>query len=91
MRWLVTLALVIATAFGLVWLWDNVPDAKGWIILAFVVLLYFLPTTTAINGKHRQVTAIFVLNLFLGWTLIGWVIALVWAYVKPPLTPSANQ
>jgi hypothetical protein len=39
--------------------------------------LYFLPT---IVGRYkRNSRAIFVLNLFLGWTLLGWVAALVWA------------
>jgi hypothetical protein len=40
-------------------------------------LLYFLPT---IIGHNRQnAGGIFVLNLLLGWTVIGWVIAMVWA------------
>lgn len=39
--------------------------------------IYFLPTYV---GRHkRNATAIFVLNLFAGWTFIGWVVALVWA------------
>jgi hypothetical protein len=45
--------------------------------LLFMVLLYFLPT---IVGRHkRDATGIFLLNLFLGWTVIGWVVALIWA------------
>jgi hypothetical protein len=51
-----------------------------WVI--FCLVLYFTPTLTAINKKHRNWSAIFVLNLFLGFTLLGWVIALVWAYHK---------
>src|SRR5262249_14514948 len=31
---------------------------------------------------RRQTAAICVLNIFLGWTLVGWVIALVWACMK---------
>ena len=50
----------------------------GWIILVIVILwIYFLPTIIGRDKKNS--TAIFVLNLFLGWTLVGWVIALVWA------------
>ena len=45
--------------------------------LAFSVLLYFLP---AIIGRHkRDAAGIFLINLLLGWTVIGWVIALIWA------------
>ncbi len=39
--------------------------------------LYFLPTIAGRKKRNRY--AIFVLNLFLGWTGIGWIIALVWA------------
>ena len=40
-------------------------------------ILYFLPTAIATTRKNTG--AIFVLNLFLGWTLLGWVGALIWA------------
>lgn len=41
------------------------------------VFVYFLPT---IIGRHKaNAMAIFMLNLFLGWTLLGWVAALIWA------------
>lgn len=56
----------------------------GEIILAIVILcIYFLPAI--VGGNKKNGTAIFLLNLFLGWTLVGWVIALVWAttYEKP--------
>jgi hypothetical protein len=33
----------------------------------------------AMRGSHPLWGAIFALNLLLGWTLIGWVVALVWA------------
>jgi len=45
----------------------------------FGFVLYFLPSIIAIARSKRDTTAIFVLNLLLGWTAIGWVIALVWA------------
>jgi hypothetical protein len=42
--------------------------------------LYLLPT---IVGLHkRNALGIFILNLFLGWTGVGWVIALIWAVLK---------
>jgi hypothetical protein len=47
-------------------------------VLAFVS--YFLPSIIALARGKRDATAIAVLNLFLGWTLIGWVMSLVWAF-----------
>jgi hypothetical protein len=53
--------------------------------LAFLTLLYFLP---AIIGRDkRDAAGIFLLNLFLGWTVIGWVIALIWACAAEPYVP----
>ena len=42
-------------------------------------LFYFLPTIVAFARSKRDLLSIFLLNLFLGWTLIGWIVALVWA------------
>ena len=40
---------------------------------------YFLPSIIAAARSKRDLVSIFVLNFLLGWTAIGWVIALVWA------------
>jgi len=48
--------------------------------MIFAVAIYFLPALIAANRDHKNSTSITVLNLFLGWTLIGWVAALVWAF-----------
>ena len=45
----------------------------------FLLLLYFLPTFVATRRHKRNTLAIFLLNLFAGWTVIGWVVAIVWA------------
>jgi hypothetical protein len=46
-------------------------------------LLYFLPTIEAALRKHPNTGAIGAVNAFLGWSLVGWVVALVWALRKP--------
>jgi hypothetical protein len=57
--------------------------------------LYFLPSLIAVARHTHNSTGIFLLNLFLGWTCIGWIIALVmalcssscppyWHYYYPP-------
>ncbi|MCW8797467.1 MAG: superinfection immunity protein [Prosthecochloris sp.] len=43
---------------------------------------YFLPTIIGFLRKQNNKTAILVLNLFLGWTFLGWVVSLVWAFKK---------
>ena len=42
-------------------------------------LIYFLPTIVALSRGHLSGLAIFLLNLFLGWSLIGWIVALIWS------------
>jgi ABC-type sugar transport system permease subunit len=49
------------------------------ILITLLSLFYFLPFAIAFNRKRANTGAIFALNLFLGWSLIGWVVALVWA------------
>lgn len=49
------------------------------IVFGLAMGLYFLPALVASNRRHHQTAAITVLNLFLGWTLLGWVAALIWA------------
>jgi Superinfection immunity protein len=48
------------------------------IIIITTLGLYFLPSILAWRRQHH-LAAIFALNLFLGWTLVGWVGALVLA------------
>jgi hypothetical protein len=64
--------------------------------LLFLIALYFLPAIVAGSRHLHERTAITMLNLFLGWTFIGWIIALIWAitapspwiaYVQPPYYP----
>ena len=54
----------------------------GVIVLLLLLVGYFLPFIIALARKHVDSTAIFVLNLFLGWTFFGWVVALVWSVKK---------
>jgi sterol desaturase/sphingolipid hydroxylase (fatty acid hydroxylase superfamily) len=51
-----------------------------WVIVVLLMVAYFLPTLNAWERGHHNTRAIAVLNRFLGWTLIGWVAALVWSF-----------
>lgn len=73
----IVIALVVLVAFN-----DEASGAAAaFEVLAFAFGLYFAPAILAFALKRRQLIAIAVLNLFLGWTLIGWVVALVWACI----------
>lgn len=50
--------------------------------------IYFGPSIIAAWRSHHQAAAVFALNLFLGWTFLGWVLALVWSLTA---TESKNK
>jgi hypothetical protein len=43
------------------------------------LILSFLPTVIALLRESRSTVGVFLVNLFLGWTVIGWFVALIWA------------
>jgi T4 superinfection immunity protein len=56
--------------------------AIGRVIGFFIGLaLYFVPTIIAFNRRSQHRVAILLVNLLLGWTLVGWIAMLVWAIV----------
>jgi len=58
--------------------------------LLVLVAGYFLPTIIALSRNHHNACAICALNCFLGWTVIGWIAALVWSLTAVrPLSPAA--
>lgn len=55
------------------------PEATFVITAILGVMIYFIPTWVAYTRGAVKSSGIAVLNVFLGWTFIGWVVALVWA------------
>jgi len=51
-------------------------------LVTWLALLYMLPTIIADVQQRTNTGAIAALNVLLGWTFIGWVVALVWAMTK---------
>jgi hypothetical protein len=58
---------------------QNEPTLAGAIFLVALIALHFAPTYIALYRKHVQANAIATLNVLGGWTIVGWVVAMVWA------------
>ena len=54
--------------------------AKVAFLVVLILLLYFLPAIIAHVRRHRQIAAITLLNLLLGWTGLGWVLVFFWSW-----------
>ena len=62
--------------------------AIGWLLLPAVYNLlfsgiYYIPYIVAHFRSHSNTTAIFILNLLAGWTVLAWIGALIWEFIKP--------
>ena len=74
--------------FGII---DAILGGSGFVLLIGISLLaYLIPTLVAFARKVPSTLSIAVLNIFLGWSIIGFVVSLVWAlknydYVPPDL------
>lgn len=49
-------------------------------IISIILISYFFPSIIALLKGKSNTTAIIILNIFLGWTFVGWIVALVWAF-----------
>ncbi len=52
------------------------------LLVVLIFAFYFLPTLIAFLRQHKNKLAVFLLNLLLGWTVLGWVVSLVWSVIK---------
>ncbi len=52
--------------------------------LIFSFVLYFVPAIVAAARQTHNSTAILLLNLLLGWTVIGWFVARLMAICSAP-------
>jgi hypothetical protein len=61
------------------------PHLERWVAFLFVLpvaLIYLLPTYVAALRGHHKLVAIGAVNVLLGWTILGWVAALVWSVTR---------
>lgn len=55
-------------------------DSGSFVTFIIGAIIYFIPAANAQSRKHKSTSAIFAANLFFGWTVIGWLVCLVWSY-----------
>ena len=53
-------------------------------IILFLIAMYWLPTIIAVVRRTPSALGVAALNFFLGWTIIGWIVALVIALAAYP-------
>jgi hypothetical protein len=81
--------LIIVLAISCTPPWESLPGGfpfnwSPFISFPFGIIglgLYFLPTIIAAVRHTDHLLAIVLINIFAGWTFIGWVVALVWSLV----------
>lgn len=58
---------------------------KGWIMIVIGSALYVLPSLLAWKGESPRLKRVMLVNILLGWTIIGWIAAIVmtFAYSAP--------
>lgn len=61
---------------------SDAATTRGGLYTVVFMVVYFAPWAVAKSNRHRNASAIGVLNFFLGWTVIGWIAALIWASMK---------
>lgn len=68
--------------------------ASGPVLFIAILAVYLLPTWVAIMRGVPHMGSVLVINLFLGWTLVGWVVALAMAartVTREPQAPLARD
>ena len=65
---------------------SNSPDAVFYTILviiyAIIAVIYFLPAVVAWRRKSPNLFTIVLTNFLFGWTVIGWLLPLWWAFKR---------
>ncbi len=52
-----------------------------------MLVIYVLPSLIAYKRGHGQIRMIVLVNLLAGWTILGWLLAMVWAWRDPDFVP----
>lgn len=56
------------------------PVVTSYLIIIMAIILYMMPTLIAKMREHHNTIGLGLLNMFFGWTVIGWFGALIWSF-----------
>lgn len=69
---------------------NNLEHTIGPIFLLLAIgiafMMYWLPSIIALFRGHQNKLAIILINLFFGWTFLGWIGTLIWSFIDPSKT-----
>jgi len=60
-------------------------------IWVLIIVVYFVPALIAKKRDTENLEAIFLVNLVFGWTVLGWIAALIWAIVEKAKSKSSIE
>jgi uncharacterized membrane protein len=88
------LAFLVAYSYSMGQIGSSGLNAFGKLVSScffiFAPAFYMLPTFEAWKKKHKNLSSIAILNIFLGWSVLGWVAAVIWAYKKSEAYATVN-
>ena len=59
--------------------------------VVFALAIYFLPAIIADHRKRHDILTLALFNACMGWTVVGWLLALYWAHVPNPPASLARE
>lgn len=54
------------------------------VVMIPLLLAYFIPSIIAFTKNKDNKTTVLILNIFIGWSIIGWIVVLILALKQNP-------
>ena len=93
--WVRAASIAAGAVLALLIVWKILPAIAATLgvgaLLAILFVPYFIPSIIAVTRHHASKGAIIAVNLLLGWSLVGWLWALIWSLSNANNTQVAPQ
>lgn len=77
-------ALIAVAAVAGFFLLPVIPVAAFVLYFSIIIVGYFLPSLNAFYRGHLNAVPILIVNVLVGWTILGWVVCFAWSYSHQP-------